>query len=246
MLIEYKPGRDLSTLVYCFWFGPEIEAAGKRSHEILPDGNVDLLLELSDIGCRVRLFGPATRTTSIQTNNDYDYLGVRFHPGKAPRFAEARPTELVDDSVELGDLFGIDIDPLGERLHSCRSAQEKTSLVESLVRSAALDLYPQNALTEHAVKLLETSNGQVKVKDLAEQLGISTRTLERLFAEHVGMAPKTFARILRFQSVLAILRARRFRDFTDLAFACGYADQSHLLKDFKALTGRLPRQLPSS
>ena len=161
---------------------PEIEAAGKRSHEILPDGNVDLLLELSDIGCRVRLFGPATRTPSIQTNNDYDNLGVRFHPGKAPRFAEVKPTELVDDSVELGDLFGIDIDPLGERLHSCRSAQEKTSLVESLVRSAALDLYPQNALTEHAVKLLETNNGQVKVKELAEQLGISTRTLERLFA----------------------------------------------------------------
>ena len=114
------------------------------------------------------------------------------------------------------------------------------------MRSAALDLYPQNALTEHAVKLLETSNGQVKVKDLAKQLGISIRTLERLFAEHVGMAPKTFARILRLQSVLAILRARRFRDSTDLAFACGYADQSHLLKDFKALTGRLPRQLPSS
>jgi AraC-like DNA-binding protein len=231
--------------VFSFWFGPEIEAAGKRSHEILPDGNVDLLLELSDVGCRVRLFGPATRTTQIQTNNNHDYLGVRFHPGKAPRFAEARPTELVDDSVELGGLFGIDIDTLAERLHSYRSAQEKTGFVESLVRSAALDLAPQNALTEHAVKFLETRNGQVKVKDLAEQSGVSRRTLERLFAEHVGMEPKTLARILRFQNVLAILRARRFGDFADLAFACGYADQSHLLKDFKALTGRLPSQLSS-
>jgi AraC-like DNA-binding protein len=230
-------------LVYCFWFGPKIEAAGKRSHVILPDDNVDLLLELSDIGCRVRLFGPATRTTSIQTNNNYDYLGVRFHPGKAPRFAEVKPTVLVDDSVELGDFFGIPIDPLGERLHSCRSAQEKTGLVESLLRSVALDLYPQNVLNEHAVKLLETSNGQVKMKELAEQLGISRRTLERVFAEHVGVTPKKFTRILRFQNVLTILRARRFRDFTDLAFTCGYADQSHLIKDFKALTGRLPSQL---
>jgi hypothetical protein len=107
-MVELKPGRVLSTLVFCFWFGPKIEAAGKRSHEVLPDGNVDLLLELSDIGCRVRLFGTATKTTSIQTNNDYVYLSVRFHPGKAPCFAEAKPTELVDDSIELDGLFGID------------------------------------------------------------------------------------------------------------------------------------------
>lgn len=245
-MLECRPGRNLDALVYRFWFGPKVETAGKRSHEILPDGNVDLLLDLSDVGCRVRLFGPATRTTSIQTNNNYDYLGVRFHPGKAPRFAEAKPTELVDDSVELGGLFGIDTDTLAEPLHSCRSVQEKTGLVESLVRSAALALAPQNALTEHAVKLLETRNGQVKVKDLAERSGVSRRTLERMFAEHVGMVPKALARILRFQNVLAILRAPRLRDFADLAFACGYAAQSHLLKDFKALTGRLPSQLSSS
>lgn len=244
MLLERGPGRDLNSLVYRFWCGPKIAAAGQRSHEILPDGNVDLLLELSDVDCRVRLFGPATRTASILTSNKYDYLGVRFHPGKAPRFAEAKPTELVDNSVELDSLFGIDADSLGERLHCCRSAREKTELVESLVRGVALD--SQNALTEHAVKLLEARNGQVKVKDLAEQLGVSRRTLERLFAEHVGVAPKAFARILRFQNVLAILRARRFRDYTDLAFACGYADQSHLLKDIRTLTGRLPSQLSSS
>jgi hypothetical protein len=53
VLLECRPGRNLDALVFSFWFGPEIEAAGKRSHEILPDGNVDLLLELSNVGCRV-------------------------------------------------------------------------------------------------------------------------------------------------------------------------------------------------
>lgn len=61
----------------------------------------------SDIGCRVRLFGPATRTTSIQTNNNYEYPDVRFRPRKAPRFAEVKPTELIYDLVELGDFFGL-------------------------------------------------------------------------------------------------------------------------------------------
>jgi hypothetical protein len=84
------------------------------------------------------------------------------------RRLEVKPTILVDDSVELGDFFGVTIDPLEERLYSCRSAQEKTGLVENLMRSAALDLYPQNDLTEHAVKLLETGNSQVKMKELAE------------------------------------------------------------------------------
>ena len=113
------------------------------------------------------------------------------------------------------------------------------------MRSAALTLVPLNALTERAVKFVEARNGQVKVKELAEQLGVSRRTLERAFAEHVGVAPKKFARVLRFQNALTIIRARRFRDLADLAFACGYADQSHLIRDFKALTGRLPSQLSS-
>jgi hypothetical protein len=103
VLFERRPGRDLNALVYRFWFGPNTEAAGKRSHEILPDGYVDLLLELSEAGCKVRLFGPATKTTSIQTNNDCDYLGVRFCPGKASHFAGVKPAELIDNSVELTD-----------------------------------------------------------------------------------------------------------------------------------------------
>ena len=114
-----------------------------------------------------------------------------------------------------------------------------------MIRSAPTNFDPMNALAEHAVKVLENRNGQVKVKELAEQLGVSRRTLERLFAEHVGVAPKKFARILHFQNSLTTLRARRFRDSAELAFACGYSDQSHLIKDFKALTGRLPSQLSS-
>ena len=119
MLLEREPGRDLNTLVHRFWFGPKIEAAEKRSHELLPDGNVDLLLELSASGCKIMLFGPATKTTSIQTDNDCDCLGVRFCPERASHFAGIKPAELIDNSAELTDFFGVHTDSLGERLRSC-------------------------------------------------------------------------------------------------------------------------------
>lgn len=79
---------------------------------------------------------------------------------------------------------------------------------------------------------------RLKVKEMAERLGVSSRTLERLFVEETCVPPKKLARILHFQNALTIPRAGRFCVCADLALASGYVDQSHLIKDFKALAGK--------
>jgi transcriptional regulator GlxA family with amidase domain len=80
----------------------------------------------------------------------------------------------------------------------------------------------------------------VRIDDLAAGVGTSVRTLERAFDETVGVSPKTLARIVRFRRALVLLDAPRRASFAAIALDCGYADQSHLVRDFRDFAGGPP------
>jgi transcriptional regulator GlxA family with amidase domain len=92
-----------------------------------------------------------------------------------------------------------------------------------------------------AIDAVLKARGQVRMADLARQLGWTTRRLERAFLQHTGIRPKLFARIVRLNAVLARLDATQREAAVDLALEAGYFDQAHLLRDFRALAGRTPR-----
>jgi AraC-like DNA-binding protein len=93
-----------------------------------------------------------------------------------------------------------------------------------------------------AITRLMEARGAVRVDRLARELGWGARRLERRFAAAVGLAPKPFARIVRFQSLLARLPSRE-PDWVSLALECGYFDQSHLAGDVRSLAGVTPSAL---
>jgi transcriptional regulator GlxA family with amidase domain len=87
---------------------------------------------------------------------------------------------------------------------------------------------------------LQESHGRRAIRAVADELGISERHLERLFLERVGTRPKLFARVLRVQRAIALLESRREPAATLVA---GFADEPHLVREFRALTGLTPRKL---
>lgn len=102
-------------------------------------------------------------------------------------------------------------------------------------------LNPSLALVK-AVSLATRSHGLVRVDELATTAGVSARQLERQFATHVGLSPKRFLRVLRFQQVLAVLRdpSSSSAGWADVAAQHGFYDQAHFINDFKAFTGETP------
>jgi transcriptional regulator GlxA family with amidase domain len=94
----------------------------------------------------------------------------------------------------------------------------------------------------HAHDRLVATGGAVRVEQLARETGWSRRHLSARFREEVGMPPKAFARLVRFQRAAGLLRAGA--DLADAAYACGYADQPHMNRDFRDLFGAPPSQLP--
>jgi AraC-like DNA-binding protein len=93
---------------------------------------------------------------------------------------------------------------------------------------------------EHAWARLRASHGAVVIATLAEEVGWSRRHLAARFKADVGLPPKTVARVLRFQRVTQTLRRAGRDGLAEVAYACGYADQAHLNRDFRAFAGTTP------
>jgi transcriptional regulator GlxA family with amidase domain len=98
---------------------------------------------------------------------------------------------------------------------------------------------PADALVRHCVRVIESSRGHIGMAQLSASAGVGIRRIERHFAQHVGLSAKRFARVVRFQSVVASL-SRQGPDWAGVAIDCGYADQPHLVREFKELSGLTP------
>jgi AraC-like DNA-binding protein len=141
-------------------------------------------------------------------------------------------------AVDLRDVLGRDAAELEERLDAAPGWEARFALLDGVLarRLAGADAAPPDAA--HAWARLQSTAGAVRIGALAAELGCSRRHLAARFREHVGVPPKTVARILRFRRALALLRGGA--DPAAAAYASGYADQPHLNREFRALAGATP------
>lgn len=233
------PAGDLADRIDLCWSAPGVPGTGTSLHEFFPDAGVHLVVRLSPVGCRAVLLGPTTARAAVERAAGAEYLGFRFRAGQAPRLAAVRPAELTDGVAELTRIGGAPVDSLGERLLALPDRAARQRALEDLVRREARPLV-EDPRARQATRLLEASRGQLRVDALAAELGLHVRSLERLFLSSFGMTPKRMARLVRLRYVLGALHAGGFGTLADLAQAAGYADQPHLIRDFRNLTGRPP------
>ncbi|MFZ5451424.1 MAG: helix-turn-helix domain-containing protein [Thermodesulfobacteriota bacterium] len=242
-VVERKPTPEFGELIEKFWDAPRPKDSAPRTFEIFPDGNFDLVFALADCHCRLLFLGPYTKDTYIQLSNSHEYFCVRFRPGLMPRIADIKPAELIDNMIDLPGLLGIETDCLGERLCASPGLEAKKLLMEEIFRKMGPEALLRPNLSSRGAALAESCGGQIQVQELAGLLGTSIRTLERAFLAEVGISPKKFLRLVRFQHAIDRVRNRLQNSLADVAYDCGYADQSHLIREFKDLTGRLPSRL---
>lgn len=235
--IEHLPIRELRPYVQCVWYSP---ATDDTEYEIVPDGCVDACFVLSAANPRTLLYGTTTHTTASRLEAGAPYFGVRFRPGKASLFVCEKISELTDAQIPVRDFLGLSAEEvLCQDTFASRRRRIEALLVSTLATANRIE---GDALS-HAVAAIDASHGQIRVRDVAASCNLSERQLERLFLERVGLSPKRYARIQRFRSVLHHLEdpAEPGRPrLADVAALFGYADQSHLHRDFKEFAHQLP------
>ncbi len=235
------PSKDFQSIVEIVWSFSGL-SPDRAVFEILPDSNFDLVFLLGESRCSALFSGPYTRRVVLPLNNEWELVSVRFRPGAVPRLADVRPSEMVNGGVFLSQVLGVAPDYFGERFKSLADIGSRRSFLEDTLRASGLaEAIPQSRSRE-CFALIESRAGLMTVGELSRETSMSVRTLERIFMDEVGLTPKRVLRYFRYQTALRGLRSRMFRTQADLAYECGYSDQSHFINDFHFFSGKSPGQ----
>lgn len=144
---------------------------------------------------------------------------------------------------DLDDIIGAAASRLEERLHEARDWPERFAMLEAMLAERLSRHRPGHRLIAAAWTEIEGRRGDIRIGDLAARLDCSRKHLAALFHREIGLPPKTFARVLRFETAVDAMRQGRSRSLADLASDCGYADQAHFNRDFLRFAGEPPLQL---
>ncbi len=228
---------SLASTVDAFW---RFESGGKRER-VLPDGCMDFVFELNS--AKARLVGAMSRAELIEPAVGTRYFGVRFLPGVAALLIDAHAVELTDSSAELSQFLHASLRGLPEQVAATKSDAERVRLLERFLNASQARQRTEDARVRAATTELRRAAGALRVGELAFRVGVSERQLERLFHERVGVRPKLFARVMRLQRTMTLLRQRALPTQAALALEAGYADEPHLLRDFRELAAATPSEV---
>ena len=233
------------TLWYCC--APHIAHHRER---VLPNGCMQIILNLArnyltDCGEDGRanrrlppaiVVGPRARYEIVDTADMEELAGICFQPGGFAELFRERANLFFGRSIALDDVW---VDArLAERLSEVPTPLEKLRTLEVLLTQLFHQRTRRSELVDHALHLFR--DRALSVAQCAGSVGVSERRLSQVFREQVGMSPKMWCRICRFQTAVRDLHNGVDVPWADLALRCGYYDQSHFANDFRAFSGINP------
>ena len=189
--------------------------------------------------------GASSAPTLVGHDGSARAVQLMLTPAGARALLGVPPSELAGTVVALDDLLGADAARLAEHLHAAPSSAARFALLDRLLLGRVAGAPGPRPDVAWALRRLAETGGGARVEALARELGCSRRHLSGRFAEEVGLAPKAFARLVRFQRATDLLVAPDGapRRLADVAASCGYADQAHLNRDVRAFAGVTPTEL---
>jgi AraC-like DNA-binding protein len=253
MLLTHQPTGPLASYVEKLWYCDGVEVV-HRIKRVLPNGRFQLFVSLSDTplqgpggtmsesGQRASslVVGMRSRFSVLDTSKLQSAMGVLFWPGGARAFFDAPADMFHNESVPLELFWGPLAGQIRDHLLDASTPAEKFQALESGLldrqnKTTALHVSVRYALGEFARKPHIHS-----VIDVAKEAGLSRRRFAQLFREQVGLTPKLYCRLRRFQGVLRQIAAGSPVDWAGLALAGGYCDQAHLANEFRSFSGISP------
>jgi methylphosphotriester-DNA--protein-cysteine methyltransferase len=250
----YRPKPPLSKFVDNIWLYEGHEAEGK-TERILPTGTLELVINLrqNELGFydaehpenRSRFSGAIVsgahgRGFAPDTAEEVFVIGVHFKPGGAFPFLGLPAGDLADTHVDLETLWGPLAGRLRERLCEARSPAERFQSLQNALLSRLCHGVEQHYAVSAALEMLGKNQARPTVREAAKHLGLSQRRFIQVFKAEVGITPKLFSRIQRFQQTRTFINQNPSPNWAALALDLGYFDQPHLIREFLEFSGLSP------
>jgi AraC-like DNA-binding protein len=227
---------------------------GQWRNMILPDGAMELIINLGDPQrlCalddleRQTVFrsswisGERTEPIVIDEAGYVHLVGIRLRPGGAWPFLGVPLREFSGQVLELETILGGEVSELRDRLGEAPSDDARLEMAEGWLRQRMRSRTPPTRAVSYALGVIQLGADAVRIGRMADEIGISHKHLLREFDRCVGLTPKVFARVCAFQRVIHSVGQRPEVYWADAAAKCGYYDQAHLIREFRAFSGLTP------
>jgi AraC-like DNA-binding protein len=248
---EVSPPRSLAHLVACLW-EMRVPTTAETRVRILPNACVDIVLYAGETSygegiagivapphCSF-VVGSTLRSFIVRSVGSRHILGASLLPAGAQAILGV-PARIIGERITLlDDVIGSRAAEMEEDVLSTSRDRALACLGEALVRlHSSRDVH---SVVAHAVTGVRIAGGQKRMDALAKATNLSIRQLERVFREHVGLSPKTYSRLVRFDRAVRAIKARGVSSWTHFALAHGYSDQAHFINDFREFAGVTPAQ----
>ncbi|MDR6941080.1 helix-turn-helix domain-containing protein [Mucilaginibacter pocheonensis] len=258
--MEYRqipPPDYLKNYIRFFWT-LEINEAGipSRLFRTVAEGCPGLIFQSPEKGTMYQfekelpsifIYGQSTRHAEIQFGGSFTTIGICFYPNALKTIFGFDADELTDTCTCLDLLARKDGYLLAEQLMDAALVADQIEVICAYLffKLRKNNRYEDQAM-QFAISRIIQSKGSVSLQELRGYLQLSERSFERKFKQYVGIPPKLFCRISRFQAALNELRFGKHEKLTDVAYGNEYADQSHFIRAFKEFAGCSPLQYQRS
>nr|WP_295310335.1 helix-turn-helix domain-containing protein [uncultured Blautia sp.] len=209
----------------------------------VPDGSTDLVFGIGEKDVKVLVGGTVLKAKDWEFDDGRYYFGARFLPGKCILPKSLSIKEVVNADVEIGqNEYG---SGLTESLAEASDVKQRAQILMQYLSNSQKENSRDSAhvLEEYMRQRIYATDGNISIQMLSRETGYSECYIRRVFKEVHGISPKEFERFIRFQAFLGeITRSPDQAGSEEMALNCGYYDQSHMLKDFRAFAGTTPEK----
>lgn len=190
------------------------------------------------------LFGQPTCPRIITTNaKGIDIIGVKFKPLGITKITGINMESMADQIIPAEDIWGNELKLLCDEMQSADSLEKTILVLEKFIINKHLRTCLHNRIenVENALNLISYTRGRLDIKTLQKETNTTRKTLERTFEHYLGLNPKLYSRIVRYNSVKEVLDANPgFTNLTELAHSFEFYDSSHFTAEFKHFSGITP------
>lgn len=248
----YPLNQFVENFVYFKGFKPH-----HRIDRFLPDGNTEIIIDFHDTpqfiydnetlkeiqACnRVWASGVRTGSISIPSGQQASMFVITFKKGMAYPFFPVPMNEMSDRVVDADLLWGRNFGHLREHLQEIDDVDQKFAAAERFLLKHFQKNFNINAAVEYALSEIISSPDQLSLGRVSDKIGYSQKHFISMFKQQVGITPKAYLKIMRFQKAILEIEHSGDVDWTGISHDCGFYDQAHFIHDFKFFSGFTPEE----
>jgi AraC-like DNA-binding protein len=239
------PCEELKEIVSYFWVGTlnQESLISNQKYYIIANYLTEISFAFSGTEKNDELLfsvvqGHTETPIQLPVDKYYHVIGVSLYSFAIPTLFNISALELNEEFISLTTFLGKDADILNEKMASASTIEQRIKVLSDYFISLQKNQKTGDERLKKSIQVIKKFNGNLKIKDLADNFFLSNKQFNRRFKEFSGFNPKMYARIVRIES--AIKSFNEFSSLSELALNAGYYDQAHFIRDFKGLTGFSP------